>query len=184
MANEPDPPQPFSLKRWSQRKREAARAESPASMAAPPAPRATAEVPATAAASPEPAPLPPVDTLTFDSDFAAFMQPKVNEETRRAALKKLFTDPSFNVMDGLDIYTGDYTQSDPMPAGMLEKLSAVYAMLDPVAPPDPDGDGLDAATAAGAVPASPVAVPAQGPSEEPVPQTAGAASPDDANKPA
>ena len=78
--------------------------------------------------------MPPVDSLTFESDYSAFMHPKIAEDTKRAALKKLFSDPSFNVMDGLDIYVGDYTQADPMPSGMLEKLSAVYAMLDPVAP--------------------------------------------------
>ena len=81
-----------------------------------------------------PTQLPSLESLTFDSDFSAFMQPSVDETTKRAALRKLFSDPSFNVMDGLDIYVGDYTQSDPMPVGMLEKLSAVYAMLDP--PPD------------------------------------------------
>ena len=32
-------------------------------------------------------------------------------------------------MDGLDIYIDDYTQADPMPAGMLDKLANVYAML-------------------------------------------------------
>ncbi|MEO8347244.1 MAG: DUF3306 domain-containing protein, partial [Betaproteobacteria bacterium] len=64
----------------------------------------------------------------------------IDEATKRAALKKLFSDPSFNVMDGLDIYVGDYTQADPMPTGMLEKLSAVYAMLDPVAPPADDNE--------------------------------------------
>ena len=37
-------------------------------------------------------------------------------------MKKLFTDPHFNVMDGLDIYIGDYTQADPLPPGMLEKM--------------------------------------------------------------
>ncbi len=75
-----------------------------------------------------------MDSLTFDSDYSAFMQPKIAEETKRAALRKLFSDPSFNVMDGLDIYVGDYTQSDPMPSGMLEKLTAAYAMLEPVEP--------------------------------------------------
>jgi len=102
---------------------------------------------------PEAAPLPPVDSLTFDSDFSAYMQPKIDEETKRAALRKLFSDPSFNVMDGLDIYVGDYTQSDPMPAGMLDKLSAVYAMLDPAKP------ALDARSAAGALPAPADVVP-------------------------
>jgi hypothetical protein len=70
-----------------------------------------------------------VESLTHDSDFSPFMQPKVDEAVRRAALKKLFTDPRFNVMDGLDIYVGDYTQPDPMPEGMLEKLGKVYAAV-------------------------------------------------------
>ena len=95
---------------------------------------ATVVADAAPAEFPEAARLPPVDTLTFESDYSAFMQPKVAEETKRAALRKLFSAPSFNVMDGLDIYVGDYTQSDPMPSGMLEKLSKVYAMLDPVEP--------------------------------------------------
>jgi hypothetical protein len=138
MPDNAETPEPFSLKRWSRRKQAAARADA---LEPTPPPASTAEVPATAtravagstpAASPEAVPLPPLDSLTFESDYSAFMQPKIAEETRRAALRKLFSDPSFNVMDGLDIYVGDYTQSDPMPSGMLEKLSTVYAMLDPV----------------------------------------------------
>ena len=129
MADNPETPEPFSLKRWSQRKRAAAQTQ----------PRATIACRAPAAEMRRggngdrgcraccgsraiAAPLPPVDSLTFDSDFSAFMQPKIAEETKRAALRKLFSDPSFNVMDGLDIYVGDYTQSDPMPSGMLDKL--------------------------------------------------------------
>ena len=73
--------------------------------------------------------LPPVDALTFESDFAAFLKPEVDPATQRAALKKLFSDPRFNVMDGLDTYIDDYTLADPMPAGMLDKLANVYAML-------------------------------------------------------
>jgi hypothetical protein len=153
MADNPETSEPFSLKRWSQRKRAAARADraeplpSVAPVAEVPAAAAIATTDAAPAAMPEAAPLPPVDSLTFDSDFSAFMQPKIDEETKRAALRKLFSDPSFNAMDGLDINEGDYTQPDPMPAGMLEKLSAVYAMLDPVAPAQDD------AAAAGNLPA-------------------------------
>lgn len=148
MVDKPETPQPLTLKRWSQRKLDAARKPvdvAPARAGAPDVASITAPaaVPAAVPAIPGPGPtaaaevvqLPPVESLDFESDYAAFMQPKVNEETRRAALKKLFSNPSFNVMDGLDIYVGDYTQPDPMPAGMLEKISAVYAMLDPVAPP-------------------------------------------------
>jgi len=144
MADNPETSEPFSLKRWSQRKRAAARTDraeplpSEAPVAEVPAAAAIATTDAAPAAMPEAAPLPPVDSLTFVSDFSAFMQPKIDEETKRAALRKLFSDPSFNVMDGLDIYVGDYTQPDPMPAGMLEKLSAVYAMLDPAEPVQDD----------------------------------------------
>lgn len=71
---------------------------------------------------------PPVPTLedvqglTPASDFQAFMREGVPGEVRNAAMKKLFTDPHFNVMDGLDIYIGDYNTPDPLPAGMLEKM--------------------------------------------------------------
>jgi hypothetical protein len=144
MADNPETPEPFSLKRWSQRKRAAALtnpAESSPSVlpvADDPAAAAIATVDTAPAAMPEASSLPPVDSLTFESDYSAFMQPKIDEGTKRAALKKLFSNPSFNAMDGLDIYVGDYTQPDPMPAGMLEKLSAVYAMLDPVEPAQDD----------------------------------------------
>jgi hypothetical protein len=155
MADNPETSEPFSLKRWSQRKRAAARAVA-VDPIVPPVP--DANVPAAAfVADPPPAPvaeaapLPPVDSLTFDSDYSAFMQPKIAEEIKRAALRKLFSDPSFNVMDGLDIYVGDYTQADPMPAGMLEKVSAAYAMLDPVKPAESE-------TAVGPTPESAIAI--------------------------
>jgi hypothetical protein len=71
------------------------------------------------------APLPTIEQarlLTPQSDFQPFMQPGVSSEVRNAAVKQLFTDPHFNVMDGLDIYIGDYNTPDPMPAGMLQKM--------------------------------------------------------------
>ncbi len=70
----------------------------------------------------EPA-LPPIETLTTESDFSAFMQPKVDETLKRQALKKLFSDPHFNVMDGLDVYIDDYTKPDPIPPDVLERLA-------------------------------------------------------------
>ncbi|MGH8664404.1 MAG: DUF3306 domain-containing protein, partial [Burkholderiales bacterium] len=56
-----------------------------------------------AASAEPPAPLPPIESLTFDSDFRAFLQPHVAEDLKRQALKKLLHDPRFNVMDGLDV---------------------------------------------------------------------------------
>ncbi len=80
--------------------------------------------------SDEPAPLDPVNSLTLedvaklkpDSDYTQFMQAEVGEDVHQAAMKKLFTDPHYNIMDGLDIYIDDYSQEDPLPAGMLEKM--------------------------------------------------------------
>ena len=65
-----------------------------------------------------------VRMLTPESDFQPFMRSGVGAEVRNAAMKKLFTDPHFNVMDGLDIYIDDYSQPDPMPAGMLRKMAS------------------------------------------------------------
>ena len=56
-------------------------------------------------------------------DFSAFMKPDVDPQVQQAALKKMFTDPHFNVMDRLDIYIDDYSQPDPLPLGMLERMA-------------------------------------------------------------
>lgn len=60
--------------------------------------------------------------LTKDSDYSQFVQTEVSDEVHHAAMKKLFSDPHYNVMDGLDIYIGDYSKEDPLPPGMLEKM--------------------------------------------------------------
>jgi hypothetical protein len=75
------------------------------------------------AEKPDKAPeLPAIDSLTFESDFKAFLHEKVEESVKRAALKKLFADPRFNVMDGLDTYIDDYTKEDPISEEMLATL--------------------------------------------------------------
>jgi hypothetical protein len=51
------------------------------------------------------------------------MRPDVDPAVQQAALKKMFTDPHFNVMDGLDIYIDDYSKPDPLPSGMLERMT-------------------------------------------------------------
>jgi hypothetical protein len=43
---------------------------------------------------------------------------------KNAAFKKLFTDPHFNVMDGLDVYIDDYSKPDPIPPEMLRNLAS------------------------------------------------------------
>lgn len=133
------PPDRLSLKRWSRRKLEAARVETAPSRELAPAPIATAQQPPQ---TPQPvagalqsgtAPLPPIESLTIDSEFAAFFKPEIPEATKRAALKQLFRDPRFNLMDGLDVYIDDYTQPDPIPAEMMKQLLHTRHIFDPPA---------------------------------------------------
>jgi hypothetical protein len=64
-----------------------------------------------------------VAALTRDSDYRRFVLPGVDEGVKRAAMKKMFfSDPHFNVMDGLDTYIGDYNTPDPIPASMLRQM--------------------------------------------------------------
>lgn len=104
------------LSRWSRRKREAREAPPAAAPARPP----EAEAPPV---------LPPLETLTPDSDFSGFLHPKVDDKLRRAALKKLFSDPHFNVMDGLDVYIDDYSKDDPIPEAMMKELRHAQDIL-------------------------------------------------------
>jgi hypothetical protein len=78
----------------------------------------------TAEVAPEPPPLTldDVKALTGESDFARFVAPDVAPEVKNAAMKKLFADPRYNVMDGMDVYVDDYSQPDPIPREMLRKL--------------------------------------------------------------
>lgn len=129
---------PF-LSRWSRLKKASAKA-APGSGAAPgtePRPAAPLAVPgspppvdAPADAGREAAPLPPVESLTPESDFSPFMRAKVEESVKRRALKTLFQDPRFNVMDGLDVYIDDYSGADPLPDGWLEKMSQMAHLGD------------------------------------------------------
>jgi len=101
------------LARWSRLKGEAARATGAPKPEAAPAPRA-AEAPL-----PE---LPPIDQLTPDSDFSGFMDPRVDERLRRLALKKLFSDPRLNIVDGLDDFAEDYSLMEDLPQELVAQL--------------------------------------------------------------
>ncbi len=69
-----------------------------------------------------------VAALHSGSDFAPFVTRAVAPEVRNAAMKKLFADPHFNVMDGLDTYIDDYSLPDPLPASMLRKMASAKFM--------------------------------------------------------
>jgi len=143
------------LRRWSQRKLAAARQttiEPPPVASAPATAGPGVAAPAGGAANPaattgtlpppdvavtdgtppnEAPPLPPVESLGFDSDFTRFLGPKVDETVKRQALRKLFNDPRFNVMDGLDVYIDDYSKFEPIPDDVVAKLKHARYIFDP-----------------------------------------------------
>ena len=133
---------PGFLGRWARRKTDALQGrpldDEPAAPenTAPVAGGAAAAVPATSAPVGAPSPgMPPaeppekllslddVKRLTRDSDFKPFMARNVAGDVRNAAMKKLFTDPHYNVMDGLDTYIDDYSRPDPIPQAMLRQMT-------------------------------------------------------------
>jgi hypothetical protein len=65
-----------------------------------------------------------VQQLTPESDYTSFMARDVAPDVKNAAMKKLFSDPHFNVMDRMDVYIDDYNQPDPMPATMLRQMAS------------------------------------------------------------
>jgi Protein of unknown function (DUF3306) len=66
-----------------------------------------------------------VKALTMESDFKPYMVSNVSPEVKNAAMKKLFTDPHYNVMDMMDTYVDDYSKSDPIPESMLKEMVSV-----------------------------------------------------------
>jgi hypothetical protein len=64
-----------------------------------------------------------VATLTPASDFSTFVAKGVDSAVKNAAMKKLFADPHYNIMDGLDIYIGDYSTHAPMPQSVIDEIT-------------------------------------------------------------
>ena len=147
-----DDKEPF-LPRWSRRKL-AANEQPPDALPA-------AELPAAAPmAPPAPAtePTTPGAPQGISAEYREFFDPQVDEKLRHTALRKLFSDPHFNLMDGLDTYIDDYSIPDPIPAAMLRQLNQAKALfLFDDEKKTVEGAGNEASAAsAGAAAASPV----------------------------
>ena len=129
------------LRRWSRLKasggetaeaqvRQAPPAPAPAPVA--PAGPVSASAPATAQTLASDQPLPTLEDaarLTPDADFSSFVAKDVDKSVQRLALKKLFADPHFHVMDGLDMYMDDYNVPSPVSAAMLAALDHARSAL-------------------------------------------------------
>lgn len=84
----------------------------------------------TPAASELPDPATLLLNLGPDSDFSVFLRAEVSEDIRRQAMKQLFADPHFNVMDGLDTYIDDYSVCESIPETMLAGLRQLQVLDD------------------------------------------------------
>ncbi len=168
------------LSRWSQRKvkvRQGQTPAEPATVVEPPplhepdtVAAAPPETPVVAEQRPPPLTLDDVAQLGRDSDYRRFVAADVTPEVKNAALKKLFADPHFNVMDGLDTYIDDYGKPDPIPASMLRQMVQSHA-LGLFADEQKDGKPPPA-TVGGATPdGAPAANPAQSDPEPAAPIT-------------
>jgi len=124
------------LARWSRRKREGRDG-------VPGVPEAESAPPSSASEPPaEPAPrvltdadMPPIGSLRYDDDWSGFLSPGVSERLRGEALRRLFSSPELNVSDGLDSYSGDYTQfealGDTVTADMRHQIDRLLDRPDP-----------------------------------------------------
>jgi len=143
------------LSRWSRRK-VGARGDAPVAPAAPVPGQPMAAVPAATApaeadaAAPLPPTLADAQALEPGEEIGRFVAPNVDESVKRVALKRLFADPHFNVMDGLDTYIDDYNRSVPIPPAMLRRMAqaqalGLFADEDGERTPETSPDGAGAA---------------------------------------
>ena len=160
--------------RWSRKK--VGGVEAPAEPRPDPlalAPKTEAAVPPEGEVVPDPT-LPPPPTmddvaeLTAESDFSRFIAPDVDDAVKRAAMKKLFADPHFNVMDGLDTYIDDYGKPDPIPEPMLRRMVqsaalGLFAHEEANAEPKASPDGEAAPAMSQSLPATPAVPPDEDP---------------------
>ncbi|MCA3286384.1 MAG: DUF3306 domain-containing protein [Roseomonas sp.] len=148
------------LSRWSRRKRAVVEGRAPEE-AAPPAPLEAK--PETLPAEPEDdfdlTSLPPVESLTIESDFTAFLHRKVPLELRSAALRRAWSlDPAIRDFIGPADYAWDFNAPDGVPGFALElggdamKLLSHALGLDAPAP-KPEEDKAPEAPAMAEAPA-------------------------------
>ncbi|MBR0654226.1 DUF3306 domain-containing protein [Plastoroseomonas arctica] len=132
------------LSRWSQRKRATLRGEAP--------PEPEAEAPLVVAPDPvppavpeeapfDPASLPPIETLTAESDFLPFLARNVPALLKRAALRRMWSlDIGIRDYVGPADYAWDYNAVDGVPGSSMEMFGDVRRLLAQAIgdPPDPE----------------------------------------------
>ncbi|MGO8868201.1 MAG: DUF3306 domain-containing protein [Alphaproteobacteria bacterium] len=95
-------------------------------------------------ANDEAAKLPPVETLSYDSDFKPYLASSVPEGLRREALSKLWrSNPVLANLDGLNDYDEDYSLIGKLP----QVVSTLFQVGRGMVPPAKENGGAEAARA-------------------------------------
>jgi len=104
--------------------------------------------------------MPSVETINEDTDMSGFFSPKVTQAVKKAALKKFFHSPLFNIVDGLDDYDDDFrnfealgdiitsdmrTQMDREAARVREAAEKEAENSEPAGPEEVSAEGVDEA---------------------------------------
>lgn len=100
--------------------------------------------------------LPPIDSLTKDSDFSLFMRPEVPDDMRNKALRRLWAlDAALAQPDWLEMYMVDFNAVPTFPEGLKNTLYQVgKGYIDKI---DADGKALESSRAPSAATPAPVA---------------------------
>ncbi|MCP4286805.1 MAG: DUF3306 domain-containing protein [Gammaproteobacteria bacterium] len=124
------------LQRWSRRKQEVKAAEAEEAIPL----QAGADIEAAPALTDED--MPSIECLTESSDYSGFLSPKVSDELRRVALRKLFNAAVFNQRDGLDDYDDDFTSfaklGDIITSDMQHQIDTAKEKLEKMVVDDGD----------------------------------------------
>lgn len=146
------------LSRWSRRKDEERRfgdAMPSAVEATPLAPAPTEPAEEGAGRPPAEPALPPIESLTAESDFTAFIRPDVPAPIQREALRKLWASvPSLAPIEIAETHMADFNAVPTFPDGLKDTLfDAARGLVERVLTPEEPG-GTDCRDAAAPVPVS------------------------------
>ena len=125
-------------RRWSRLKQQAREEQQPEEASPPdlPAPVAASDAPPESGDKPEekpfdPASLPPVESLTNESDYSPFMRPEVPEDLRQKALRRLWaSDAVLSAPDPVDMHNIDYNAVPTFPDGVKTLYRIGQGMFD------------------------------------------------------
>ena len=90
--------------------------------------------------------MPCVDGIDKDTDMSGFFSPKVSQAVKKAALRKFFHSPIFNIVDGLDDYDEDFRNFEALGDIVTSDMRGIMEREAERAREAVAGDGQEGAT--------------------------------------